>query len=672
LAEVLRVVGLSRPFGGQLNGDVAIPAALGQPELEGDLRIAPFLFDGRPAGEITIASRFRPGTTDLGVDLTLAPNPDDLVAPDARRLPTNDFDITGTIRLPGRADDGTRTRGAYDLDAEFRRLDLFFFDWLFRRILDRADGVATGAARITGTLTRPLFEADLAISDGSFRVPKFNLAIGIEGDVTVDTEGIHLQEALLSDRSGGSGRVQGSILFNDYRFWSFDLAGALRQMQIIDVAQSDALPFYGDIRASGALTFTGPVDNVFLRSDNARTTPDSELYIPVTASAPTTDTSFLVFADSTGQVPEAETRRSLVSRRPTTERSFLDGLEMQLNVQAPSGSVVHLVLDPATGDVINAEGRGRLELAIDQGRFSTFGTFNVEGGDYVFTAGDVFTRRFRLVPGGILRWTGDPIDAGLDLAAAYETRASLAGLNLRGVEDPARQRVPLIVTTQLTGTVTAPLVDLRLDLDTGERLDSGVIEALRTELNRRDQQAEYATSVLLTNSFLLAPSDDFGTVGDTADELITTSLSQLVSARLNQFLNEALASENVEVLFGVQQGSDFEDIDLTYGLALRFLDERLIIRGEGLYQRDNSEALQTDDFQGEVAVEVKLTPDVSLEVFYRRENELLIGEAVGGTTFGAYGAGLSYQTEFASWPSLLGALIGAPEAPAADNASDVQ
>ncbi|MEM8559316.1 MAG: hypothetical protein AAGG50_15960, partial [Bacteroidota bacterium] len=47
LAEVLRVVGLSRPFGGQLNGDVAIPAALGQPELEGDLRIAPFLFDGR-------------------------------------------------------------------------------------------------------------------------------------------------------------------------------------------------------------------------------------------------------------------------------------------------------------------------------------------------------------------------------------------------------------------------------------------------------------------------------------------------------------------------------------------------------------------------------------------------------------------------------------------------
>ncbi|MEM8600881.1 MAG: translocation/assembly module TamB domain-containing protein, partial [Bacteroidota bacterium] len=655
LAEVLRFVGLSRPFGGRLDGEVAIPAALGQPELEGDLRIAPFLFDGRPAGEIDLRSRFRPGTTELAVDLTLAPNPDGTT--DSLRVPTNDFDVTGTLRLPGRADDGTRTRGAYDLDATFRRLDLFFFDWLFRRILNSADGVASGTGRITGTLTRPLFEADLDVRDASFRVPGFNLAIGLDGEVDVDTEGIHISEARLTDQTGGTGRAAGSILFNDYRFWSFDLEGALREMQIINVAESDALPFYGDIRASGALSLDGPVDNVFLESTNARTTPDSELFIPIVASGPAEETGFLIFADSTGAIPEAETRRSLVSRRPSTERSFLKGLEMQLSVEAPSGSTVHLVLDPATGDVIDAVGRGQMELTIDEGRFLTFGTFNVEGGDYLFTAGDVFTRRFVLQPGGTLRWTGDPVDARLGLAAAYETRASLAGLRLPGVEDPARQRVPLLVEMDLSGSVTTPLVDLRLDLDTGERLDSGVIEALRTELNRGDRQAEYATSVLLTNSFLLAPSDDLATVGDTADELIYTSLSQLVSTRLNLFLNEALASDNVEVLLGVQQGNDFEALDVTYGVALRFLDERLIIRGEGVYQRDNSDALQNEDFQGEVAVEVKLTPDVSLEVFYRRENELLVGESIGGTTFGAYGAGLSYQTEFTSWPGLLGTLV---------------
>ena len=121
-----------------------------------------------------------------------------------------------------------------------------------------------------------------------------------------------------------------------------------------------------------------------------------------------------------------------------------------------------------------------------------------------------------------------------------------------------------------------------------------------------------------------------------------------------------------------QQAADAaEALDVTYGVALRFLDERLIIRGEGVYQRDNSEALQNEDFQGEVAVEVRLTPDVSLEVFYRRENELLVGESIGGTTYGAYGAGLSYQTEFTSWPGLLGTLVDEAQT-GQDNAAQSQ
>ncbi|MEO1074902.1 MAG: hypothetical protein AAFX41_02925, partial [Bacteroidota bacterium] len=70
-------------------------------------------------------------------------------------------------------------------------------------------------------------------------------------------------------------------------------------------------------------------------------------------------------------------------------------------------------------------------------------------------------------------------------------------------------------------------------------------------------------------------------------------------------------------------------------------------------------------------VEVRLTPDVSLEVFYRRENELLVGESIGGTTYGAYGAGLSYQTEFTSWPGLLGTLVDEAQT-GQDNAAQSQ
>src|SRR5690606_6550160 len=224
----------------------------------------------------------------------------------------------------------------------------------------------------------------------------FGLVIGAEGRVRVDREGFHLRNVFLTDKAGGQGLVRGDILFNDYRFFSLDLAADLAEMEIVDVPDSRDLPFYGYIRATGSATLTGPLDNVYLRSTDAQTTASSEMFIPVTPSGPTSDAGFLVFADSLGNVPEAEERRSVIGDRPETERAFLDGLEMSLNVYAPPGSTVPLVFDPLIGDVITAVGSAQLQLAIREGEFLAYGTFDVTRGDYLFTAGDVFTRRFGL------------------------------------------------------------------------------------------------------------------------------------------------------------------------------------------------------------------------------------------------------------------------------------
>ena len=647
LDEVFTLVGLRQLFGGRLDASFAVSGALGQPTVEGVAAVEEFAFAGRRAGRIDVSSRVLPEREGLAVDLHLMPDGDP-------RAVVNDLRATGTVRLPGIADDGTRDRGALDLGLDIDRLDLFIFDWLFPSIIADARGYATGTGRISGVPRVPLFDADLRVRDGRFRVPDFGLALEAEGRVTVDREGFHIRNAQLADKSGGQGLVRGDILFNDYRFFSFDLAADLAELEIIDVPDSRDLPFYGYIRATGSATLTGPIDNVFLRATDAQTTPDSEMFIPVTETGPASDAGFLVFADSLGNIPEFETRRSLIAQRPENERAFLDGLEMNLNVFAPPGSTVHLVFDPSIGDVITAVGSAQLQLAIREGDFLTFGTFDVTRGDYLFTAGDVFTRRFELEEGGTLRWDGDPIDARIQLPASYRTRASLAGLDLAGI-DP-RQRVPLIITLDVTGRVTSPLVNLSLALDESNRTVAGG-EALRRQLNQSDRQAEYATSVLLTNSFLLAPSENPQTIREAADELLFTSLSQLVSSRLNLFLNDALGSDNVDVLFGVQQGATSQDFDLTYGVALRLLDERLVIRGEGIYQRLQDRPV-SDELQGEVAVEVRLTPSVSLEVFYRREGDVLLGSGLSATPYGAYGAGVNYETDFESWNALLRRIIG--------------
>ena len=482
----------------------------------------------------------------------------------------------------------------------------------------------------------------------------------------MDEAGIHMAGVRVEDETNGIADIDGSLLFNDYKFFSFDLTGQLREILVIDVKDSDNLPFYGTIRASGPATLTGPLPDATLRSPSARTTPESELYIPVLEEDVTEESGYIIFADSTGALPDLTDltkRDNLLADRPVGEPSFLDGLELDLNIEAPEGSTVHLVFDPLVGDVVTAIGSGRVQLQRQEGEFFVYGSYEVQGGDYLFTAGEVFVRRFN-IESGTLTWDGDPVNANMDISAAYRTRASPAGLPN---EEQYAWRIPMIVELDITGRVETPRVDLSLSIARDQR--SGLVgdQTLDAILNQDDLATEYATSVLLTNTFLLTTStltasggtsNDQSRIAEAGNQLAFNSVSQLVASQLNRYLSEALP--NVDVNLGVS-GEDPEDLDIIYGVALRLLNERLIIRGEGVYTGNEPDQREAVGPQGEFVVEVRLSRGVSLEVFYRRAGDDVTRQTLTNTT----GAGLSYQTEFSTWKTLFyrlfGWLIGEPD-----------
>src|SRR5690606_1050937 len=235
LDEVFTFIGLRDLFGGRLDAELGIAGVLGQPVVIGEAAIERFTFAGRRAGEVALASRYVPGTDAVAVDL---PHTPDSVSV------RNDLRASGTVRIPGRTEDGTRDPGALHIGLDIDRLDLFIFDWLFPTVVADASGYATGTGRITGVPRVPLFDAALDVYEGSVRVPDFGLVIGAEGRVRVDREGFHLRNVFLTDKAGGQGLVRGDILFNDYRFFSLDLAADLAEMEIVDVPDSRDLPFY--------------------------------------------------------------------------------------------------------------------------------------------------------------------------------------------------------------------------------------------------------------------------------------------------------------------------------------------------------------------------------------------------------------------------------------------
>ena len=637
-----------RSLGGLVNANLILAGGYEQPRISGALSVDTLSLDYHILGNARLQSSYVASRPDLAVDLQLDP-----ISPDPRAVlfgtaspasvRQNQLSVGGTLRLPGSRTDRD---GSLDLEAVVDQADVFWLTYLFPEVVGSVGGYLSGEGRITGSFAYPVFDARLGIVDGRFTVPYTKMAYGASGSLRLDREAIHFEPLRLTDGTGGYLDVDGRLLFNEYTSFTFDMQGALDEFQIMNVAESDELPFYGFLWASGDVALTGPLFNSRLVSTNGRTTSGSKLFSPIVEDTRDTDQAFVVFEETPGVIPDfrqLESRSSILQKRPTSERQFLDGLNLDLNIDAPAGSIVHLVIDPLLGDVINAVSTGTIQLVLENDEFQVFGRLDVTSGDYQFTAGELFIKTFLINPGGFIEWSGDPINAALSIPASYRTRASRAGLP--GAEGERPGVIPLIVDLEIGGTVESPDVELTLSIDRSNQNVIGEYQALEALLNQPDRATEYATSVLILNSFQLTTES---ITTDSGGQLAFNSVSQLVTAQLNRFLESALP--NVDVSLGLQ-GESAQDLDVTYGVALRLLNERLIIRGEGVYQGARStESVRTSDgLQGEFVVEIRIGPHVSAEIFFRRESDILESTQLTNTA----GVGLSYQTEFESWRSIF-------------------
>ena len=635
LSETLSIV--RRPIGGNLDARLQW-TGLRRPEVTGTVSVDTLSLNHRLVGTFLAESRLMPERDDLQIRTIIRPTgktPADLVHAE------NDLTVDGRVILPG-----TDESGRLDLTVDVDRLDAGFLEELVP-VLGGVSGRIVGEGTVTGPFNSPNLDIALTWPEGTLSIPDHNTSYTASASFRLLQEGVHVTGLELRDPGGGAAQLSGWLHFNNYRYLSFDVAGRLDAVQIMNVPTfSRDLAFYGDLSVTGDATLTGPVDGALLKSDNLVTSPQSELLIPIRELDQEIDPGFIIYADSTRSIAEqilaVREREHLLERRPEGERDFGTGLDMDLNILGPPGSSIRLVIDPLLGDVINGIGAARIQLQRQEGQMLMYGNFDLTGGDYLFTAGEVFVRRFQISEGEII-WDGDPTNPSLNIEASYRTRASRSGLP-DDVGGRLNSSLPLIVELHITGTLNAVQVGLNLAIDQRREAISDT-PLLEGYLNQPDRAAEHATSVLLTNSFLLSAQG--GSTNVLAGSAFN-SVSSLVANQLNRYLGQVIP--NADFTLGVQSDETAADLDVSAGIALRLLDERLVIRGLGVYRSLNApeETTQTQGLEGEFVVELRLRPDVAVEVFYRRESDALSETLMTSET----GLGVNYRAEFTSWRRL--------------------
>ena len=636
LNHLSNIFELRRPLGGQIDADLSW-TGLWMPEITGTLEVDTLTFDNRLVGHLQASSILLPGGSDLRIAMiidSVGTAPADLL------FASNQMAVTGSFVVPG-----PESPGALDVLVDVQHLDASFLQLILREFADFRGGF-NGTITLNGPLDNLSLGGSLDWENGHFGIPRFNSSYGATASLNLVEDVILVNQLIVQDPGGGTARLEGTLDLNDFQFLSFDALANLDSLQIMNVrTHTSDLAFYGDIRVSGDATLTGPVHTSFLRSDNLIVTPESEIFIPIREANTAHDPGFIVYVDPTqpleGQLTSFRQRENILGERPEGERLFRDGLDMDLNLVGPPGSSIRLVIDPLLGDVINGTGTARVQIQRTGGDVATYGSFEISSGDYLFTAGEVFIRRF-LIDSGTIIWNGEPLNPVLDIQGAYRTRASRSGLP-EDVGGAIKTSLPVIVNLDVSGTLNAVQIDLALEVDQRQEAISDT-PLLDSYLNRPDLAAEHATSVLLTNSFLLSAG---GTRSGILAGSAVNSVSSLVVSQLNRYLSQVIPQADFRL--GVQSDETVQDLDVSADIAFRLLDERLLIRGQGVYRGLSTEEIAPQGLEGEFIVQIQLSPSVAVEFFYRREGDILSESLINRET----GLGLNYRTEFTSWRRLL-------------------
>ena len=478
-------------------------------------------------------------------------------------------------------------------------------------------------------------------------------------EVRLTRDKIDLTGAEIMDPAGGVGIIEGGLLHDLFRDFSLDATISGRDVIALNTTKFDNPLYYGLGKGDMSVHFTGPFHLVNMKI-NATAKEESVLNIPIWEGETSTDKNFIQFVS----------REEMFNEEIKKKREFrFEGLDIEINLTMTPEAQVNLIFDESRGDIIRGNGRGNLKMNITRyGDFDMYGTYEIERGEYLFTALGAVAKPFSVRRGGVIRWTGDPINATLDIVADYEVRTSMEVFLSEFVNDneelrkASRSKTQVELILNLGGTLYNPQVNFGLNFPAldGE-LRSTAQSKMRT-LNAN--QAELNSQVLgliVFNSFLPGNSSqialggaDIGTAGiGTLSEFVSSQLSILFTGLLNEALADNGLISGIDFDIGLRKNS-FNGVENTNGDVLpdeievhlknrfKFLDERLSLGLSGNYVRDNV-LVGGNYFIGDFVLEYFLSDDrkLKLRMYGRYDFDEIVGQRRQ-----KYGLGIGYRTEF--------------------------
>jgi translocation and assembly module TamB len=519
--------------------------------------------------------------------------------------------------------------------------------------LKNVSGQLVGHVKIDGKMNQPDIDGSITFKEAKFVPTSLNSQFVLNDEqIIVNRSGLTLDDFTILDQRNNEAVIDGKIASSTFTTFGLDLVVRTKNFQLLNSTIDDNDLFFGKVGLNMRAVVTGTTDLPHVTM-NASLTKDSEFtyVVPQSEKGVLEQKGIVVFVDR-----DAKNDPFLSAIKPEdTLSSGFKGMELTANIELSEFETFNIVIDPATGDRLSVNGNATLTMNMDPtGDMDLSGRYEVVKGFYDMSFYKLVKRKFDLEKGGTIIWSGDPLNAMMDLRAIYQVETSPMELVSNQIDvtnqsemNMYRQQLPFLVYLQIRGELLGPEISFLLDMPERERnAFGGNIYAKILDINTRESDLnKQVFSLLVLKRFM--SDNPFESQGGDVETTARRSVSKLLTEQLNRLSQNV---KGVELSVDVKSYEDFSSgsaqgqTELQLGVSKTLLNDRLVVKVSGNVDVEGDASQQSGfaDYIGDLALEYKLTEDGRFRIvgFRNSDYDMIDGELI------ETGAGLIYIKDY--------------------------
>ena len=403
------------------------------------------------------------------------------------------------------------------------------------------------------------------------------------------------------DAKGHEGALNINVSLNHLSNIEYDIGARFRNMQVLNTGKRDNDMFYGNVFGSGTVSVRG--DKAGVTMDIVASSDDnSRFFMPLSDKSNISSADFVTFVNpnSVDTTSYLVRKKLMFERRQRQRTAAGGGMDITMALDVRPNAEVQLVIDPTVGDIIKGRGDGLLNLRINPAAdiFEMYGDYTIEEGSYLFTLQNIVNKKFVIERGSTIQWTGEPLDALLNIDAIYKLKASLQPLLEGYISQDSHsiptRAVPVECVIHLADRLTRPTVTFDVLVPSVDPNIQSIITNVLSTPERRSQQFLY---LLVANSFI---SDNTATASTYGASTAAATGFELLSNQLSNWL--ATENSNIVLRYRPRTEQMMSD-EVDFGFSQALLNNRILIEVEGNYLVDKSQVVNAaSSFTGEAYV----------------------------------------------------------------------